>query len=539
MSGQKHIIRKQLIELECANRSDGFHVQQEVGQLCRDSVQPAMEKLFDQLTSADTVLSFGRVEIDLGYIQKDKLRSEFSERLLNRLEQILLDFEIGATGGAPSFPGFSQGARTTEQPFAEKKPALRAELENLLFFLENGFLPWHADPQGFASIDSRLSDPVAFSRACLEFPEFARRLYDLIRRDRQAFQRLLQGYSPEFQRRVFESLTDELTEEKALSLSAITFLLDAIGRASWAPVSIHSETSELLLRLVLFRQETLELQALGAFFRRLAGRLNLEFTEMIDRVRRQVQDREIPDSSPRFTEGLIILERLQENHGGSDPPEKKSGISPHPHRETSPGGENLQESTRPQLPGEEQSEKVIDDDHDHRNRRISEEVIYIENAGLALTHPFFLELFTSLKFIRDKEFASVLDREKAVVLLEYIARKEENPDEFTLCLNKILCGMELKFPVDSRHIVLADAEKEEADKLLGAVVGHWKALRGSSIDALRANFLLREGKLTSRNGEWQLQVEHKPQDVLLNQLPWGISLIKLPWMPGALSVEWV
>jgi hypothetical protein len=35
-----------------------------------------------------------------------------------------------------------------------------------------------------------------------------------------------------------------------------------------------------------------------------------------------------------------------------------------------------------------------------------------------------------------------------------------------------------------------------------------------------------------------LQVEQKAVDVLLNTLPWGIGVIKLPWMKEILHTEW-
>jgi hypothetical protein len=41
-----------------------------------------------------------------------------------------------------------------------------------------------------------------------------------------------------------------------------------------------------------------------------------------------------------------------------------------------------------------------------------------------------------------------------------------------------------------------------------------------------------------RDGDWLLQVEAKTVDILLNQLPWGISMIKLPWMQRMLWIEW-
>ena len=87
---------------------------------------------------------------------------------------------------------------------------------------------------------------------------------------------------------------------------------------------------------------------------------------------------------------------------------------------------------------------------------------------------------------------------------------------------------------------LSAAELEEAAALLEAVIQHWEALRNTSADGLRGTFLVRPGKVTLReDGDWWLQVESKSYDILLDQLPWGIGMIKLPWMQRMLRVEWV
>jgi len=88
-------------------------------------------------------------------------------------------------------------------------------------------------------------------------------------------------------------------------------------------------------------------------------------------------------------------------------------------------------------------------------------------------------------------------------------------------------------------IELTAAEEEEASALLNAVVGHWDALRDTSADGLRASFLARAGKLSERSdGDFLLQVEAQSFDILLERLPWSISIVKLPWMARQLWGEW-
>ena len=70
------------------------------------------------------------------------------------------------------------------------------------------------------------------------------------------------------------------------------------------------------------------------------------------------------------------------------------------------------------------------------------------------------------------------------------------------------------------------------------MIAHWKKLGNTSVNSLRESFLLRNGKLSETEQYWQLQVEGRAWDVLLNYLPWGYSIISLPWMKKRIQVEW-
>ena len=74
--------------------------------------------------------------------------------------------------------------------------------------------------------------------------------------------------------------------------------------------------------------------------------------------------------------------------------------------------------------------------------------------------------------------------------------------------------------------------------MLEAVIEQWPVLKNTSIAGLREAFLQRNGKLFSKNDKLHLQVEASTLDVLLDQLPWNLSMIKLPWMKGLLRVDW-
>ncbi len=163
------------------------------------------------------------------------------------------------------------------------------------------------------------------------------------------------------------------------------------------------------------------------------------------------------------------------------------------------------------------------------------EGLYIENAGIVLLHPFLPQLFAALGIAEEDR---LLQPERALCLLHYLGTGQPVAPEYELVLPKILCGIPLRAPVGSDS-ALSGPEKEEAVALLEAVISHWEALRNSSPDELRGAFLFRAGKVSQRDdGDWLLQVESQTCDILLDRLPWGFSVIQLPWMEKMLWVEW-
>ena len=70
------------------------------------------------------------------------------------------------------------------------------------------------------------------------------------------------------------------------------------------------------------------------------------------------------------------------------------------------------------------------------------------------------------------------------------------------------------------------------------MIDNWKVLGNTSVAGLRETFLQRQGRLQLRDDAWRLRVEPKAFDMLLDQLPWGFSTIKYPWMERAIYVEW-
>ncbi|WP_163869105.1 contractile injection system tape measure protein [Myxococcus eversor] len=167
--------------------------------------------------------------------------------------------------------------------------------------------------------------------------------------------------------------------------------------------------------------------------------------------------------------------------------------------------------------------------------------IYIDNAGLVLASPFLPHLFRELGLSRvDDTGKTHLDPEpatRAVHLLQYLVDGRTSAPEPLLVLNKILCGLSVPTPVPS-GIDLTEREQSLCDRLLKALIANWTIIANTSVAGLRETFLQREGRLEQLDDRWKLQVQRKTLDVLVDQVPWSISILTHPWMPQPLYVSW-
>lgn len=163
-------------------------------------------------------------------------------------------------------------------------------------------------------------------------------------------------------------------------------------------------------------------------------------------------------------------------------------------------------------------------------------------CGLVLLHPYLPRLLSGLGWIADDHPVgqplppAVLP--PAAALLHWLATGRDEPYEFELPLIKILLGLRPDDPLPVGGGRLDDAMREEGEALLAAAIAHWPALGQTSIAGLRISFLQRAGLLYPAPDGWLLRPQTETYDLLLDRLPWGISLIRLGWMRGCLHTEW-
>ncbi len=168
---------------------------------------------------------------------------------------------------------------------------------------------------------------------------------------------------------------------------------------------------------------------------------------------------------------------------------------------------------------------------------LMEEALLVPNAGLVILATYLPRYFGTLNLLENQQFKDAAAAERAVHLLQYLASYQTESPEHMLVFNKVLCGIPLSTPI-SLGFEPTTAERELSDFLLNTVLQHWEMMKKSSIKNLQGAFLLREGLLRETEDKWQLNVEKKGYDIVLDYLPWTFSMVKLPWMEKRIDTEW-
>ena len=533
MAVQHHQIIKQVFDLKISRDADGFAIQQQVSDHYYESIKPELEKLFDELVSADEMVLIDSLEIDLGYIKIDKLTSEES---VLKLLKLLKDQILSKTKFSASNKAFLRQAMP-EHIF-----------ERWLYFLREGSLPWQHS-MSESEWNKQLLEALVSQTRCVD------NLAELLRSDAIAFRRMILQQDEQF----FVSLTSIYTGHKQELLLKTRKELDlvlfgSITKQENAPatrgllkqITPQSKSNEdfinlywtHILDLVLCQGKRISADELIKILIKkwLPAKLDYSGFNIPDK---KVLIQRLPNSGRFVHEALLeYLGKNQLDQTGS----KKSTRKKLERELTSEPDENGTEKNSSHIAAQmdfspTEFDKETDTDAEENQESSDGEIWYLNDVGVVLLHPFLPQFFAQCELTEEDAFKSENSRLQAVHLIYYLATGGIEPMEYQLTLAKVLCGIPIRNPIP-RRIKLNSTQLEEADHLLQVVVEQWGVLGDISTDALRQGYFSREGKLAFKNNKWQLSVEKKTLDIMLDRLPWGLNMIKLPWMKDLMTVDW-
>ena len=210
-----------------------------------------------------------------------------------------------------------------------------------------------------------------------------------------------------------------------------------------------------------------------------------------------------------------------------------------------PGLEPLLDKIQPQM-GKKLTEIIqyIDElkkEETMTNFREVGERIEVHNAGIVLLHPYLPMLFHRLGYLSEdrRSFKDTDSQIRAIFVLQYLVYGDQREyPETELYLNKVLVNMTDNVQPLPRKIELTREEIEWADKLIEGARQSWEKMRNTSTKAFRVSFLERKGYVSHTERVWNVRVEEKAFDVLLDSVPWGFKMFMASWLKDRIEVQW-
>ena len=585
MSVQRHVIKRQIIELHVRRPAEAQRWQDEISRVYRQRVVPLIDQLCNELSEPDRLYQIETLELDLGVLDPDQLEAEFVAKVSTALRQALAT-QIAIPTDAFNQPG--------------ENPKVTSQLELFAHFARTGTLLWWADTAQPRLLEECLQALIS------ESPEPLRQLLRTFAQESRPLRRLVAHYADEWlialagllapalkpafaddlpaliemlqqsqvaphlrptqrRQRLWMNLLDVASVTGAQTTALATFYQTILNRVAaelgvpvamllsnlysvWQkqPTTISPQLRQILTggisRATTATTEALA-QTLAAWLEAGGSRAELlallqafiQQRSTLDQTRlnnvRQAFENNLAVTVTDFRNLLAAIDLSADE--GSALTQQLHALEPTT-LERTPTARVSAPTPAMQAPA------LSVDDVDE---------LYIDNAGLVLLWPFLEHFFARLDLLEDgasgeglrpslKQFRDESARQRAVGLLQYLAIFNTDFPEYHLPLNKVLCGMELTEVFDFGP-PLSDQEAEECTNLLTAVIEHAPILRSMSIPGLQGTFLLRQGVLRTRDGAWLLQVERETYDIVLERFPWSWTWVKLPWMDDPLQVEWV
>jgi hypothetical protein len=560
-----HIIRRQILEFRGVREADARQLQEDAGKLFREKILPLLDRYLSEHSPGDVIHRIDLLELDIGTVFRNNLEEDFVKKIIQQLEI------------------YFQPQPSSDSNFkAEKEeiPDEKSHLQIFSFFIETGSLPWWADFKD--------KDPVKES---LDF---------LIRKEESALRHLMYRWvrQPDALKRIViqtgfpkwaelaatnidwtgEELTfmlsqlmdllkkispwnnypkHKLEETLGLKLLPWAFLSPRKTQATtdfWSgfliqltagqPVKYDDLFAELFLQFEKNKQEQTrqkkqEEQKEDAVTFLWKGKTSrgslqtdpferikflLEFKTLTAEKKRQWLEylQKLNDQVLEDKDLQIIIQMLEQEEAAE--PDKPEITFQSDRREVSGLREN---------PDGQEVLKLV-----KKDRFSDTDELFVSNAGLVILFPFLNRFFENLNLLDERRFANAAAAHRAVGLLQFLVDGREIPAEHQCGLNKILCGLDAETVLEFGEPVTTE-EAEACEILLKAVIANAPILGEMSVDGFRGSFLIRKGILRAGVGAWQLNVERQTYDVVLERFPWNWSIVKLPWMQWAISVEWI
>lgn len=521
-----HQISKHILSVECSSMSFVEEFQSVAADLMKKEFYPKLERLLDKYSKEGYIWSIDRIEIDLPLLSQKNWKTELIEKTLEQIELFLAsgNKNFSRIENEQKSDSSSLGILVSDEKYAE-----------LLFFeyLKQGTFSQNSTFRTIDDIERYLTQKTLLAERkdilkenlIMLFAEYPKSLLRFVHtvseKTKNIIEKEIKGFTSGFS--IFQHQV-KYDKRFFYSLQDYKFWLEFLD---WILFLFNNNKTSQSSLLTGFRDSSvqyfgLDSERMDKLFELFVASdkengITTEQIRLIEEFQISLQKSFLNDKS--------VTENLKKTDSVSDELEKEES-------NTDSESETISYE-RFDLEQVEDKQNAEDISNFSLNNSV-----YIQNSGLVIIHPFLIHLFERLKLYKDKEWTSNRNHHKAILISQYLVTGQTLFFENELVLNKIICGLAPDSVINTR-IKLSKKDIAEADAMLESVIAYWKVLKNTSTDGLRETFLNRDGKLVFKdNGKLELWVEQKGVDILMSHIPWGIGMVKTPWMKNFLECNW-
>ncbi len=481
----KSSINNLSFQLQYNGNTDGIALKKTTENVIDRKFLPALEQLLDKYSPEESVLTIESITCDVK-VEENDLNDVLTRKIMEQLEKQLVE--------KLSLAHQDQKPQSIELRFAE----------TLLFYLQNGYMPW------FATITTRqqLNEFIIRLSGSTVSADIPDAFFKLLKQD-EVVNRICNDFDDITFWAFFRFLLAN-TNEAIISIwqkDYTVFITAKNLRVNTAVIAYLYKRA--LLKSIALYQSSQALQVLAE--------VNQQFVQFF-LAEAELEHKLFTGPSP----AVLQLDSKLSNQVLQEELVQKAA--------------SQIKATEADTLNQTKDKAEKDNDPKKKDAKSVSDPVYINNSGLVIIAPYLGMFFKKMDVTDDEN--KITKPVKAITLLNYIATGSKTFAEFEIVFPKLLCGLEPDFALTAPYTV-TPKDIEIINDLLTSVIHNWPILKNTSIEGLRGTFLLREGKLTFKHNTHQLKVQRNAVDVLLEQLPWNINMIKLPWMEYLLTVDWI
>ena len=524
MASSPHRIRRQRWLVSTSTNEHAFTLRNQFRERWEDALLPVFETAFDEFSNEDEFIHIPRLEIKLKLYPGSELWEGLPQALYEELATQLR----------------SIAAKRAEQPedadFRSKVQGSMHNFKVLIHYLTHGNLPWQASSLQTGESLQTLKETIDQNWS---------QLLDYIRESNfseASYFRLLQLLSAGQSIDLVNNICDNLSYYRKDVLRIILLELLNSGNIFLDLHSRLSLSSWLLSSGFTKEDKPLSIDMMADFFHLLPREKKIDIQRFIDSnsilkslfhstFEHHLPGDQMAQVKAAQSPGVIVVE-------GKDQ-QSSDLISDDGNEEKSP---NVSvEESKPEI-SDEYLDFIVATKRMNSvplNNFQGKPRLKVQHAGLLLLNPFLTRFFEHTGILADQgKDISFFNLPRAAALLYFLATGNFEVYEFELGFIKLLLGMDPEQSLPVSEGLISHQDKEESEALLQSVINHWSVLKNTSIDGLRASFLQRSALINETDEGWMVQMETAPFDMLINQLPWSFTIIKLPWMNKPIYTEW-